>query len=243
MSGNPEEIRTDIEQTRNDLGRDVDALAEKVDPSKAVERQRDRLRDRMRNVRESVMGTPDDSTSQEAGSGALNRAGERAQDLAHEATDQLSEFGDQASQAVQNIPEKVSSGTRGNPLAAGLIALGAGWLAASLIPSSRMEQAAADTVKDRAEPLVEEAKSAAQEAGERLKPEAQEAAEAVKNTASQGIENVKDEGQGQAQDIKDDSQRAARHVKDSSSEKQCPQCRTNQQFSKTRAIYSYLHDH
>ena len=37
MSNNPEEIRTDIQRTQSALGRDVDALAEKVDPTKAME--------------------------------------------------------------------------------------------------------------------------------------------------------------------------------------------------------------
>jgi len=207
MSNNPEEIRTDIQRTQSALGRDVDALAEKVDPTKAMERQKDRLRDRVRNVSEKVMGTPDYDPRHDQSSGAL-----------HQASEQLSELKDQAGETVQNIPEKVSSGTRGNPLAAGLIAFGAGWLAATLIPSSRMEQDAAQQAKDRAQPLVDEAKSAAQEAGEHLKPQAQEAAQSVKETASRGAEHVKDEGKGHAQDLKEDSQQAARHVKDTANE-------------------------
>ena len=207
MTNNPEEIRTDIEQTRSELGRDVDALAEKVDPSKAVDRQKDRLRDRFRSAREAVMGSPDSDNQ-----------GNSASDALHQASDQLSHLGDQAGEAVQDIPDKVTSGTRGNPLAAGLIAFGAGLLASSLIPSSRMEQDAAERVKDRAAPLVEEAKSAAQEAGQHLKPQAQEAAQAVKDTAAEGAEHVKQDSKEHAQDLKDDSQRAARHVKDSTSE-------------------------
>ena len=207
MSNNPEEIRTDIQRTQSALGRDVDALAEKVDPSKAMKRQKDRLRDRVRNVSEKVMGTPDYDPRHDQSSGAL-----------HQASEQLSELKDQAGETVQNIPEKVSSGTRGNPLAAGLIAFGAGWLAATLIPSSRMEQDAAQQAKDRAQPLVDEAKSAAQEAGEHLKPQAQEAAQSVKETASRGAEHVKDEGKGHAQDLKEDSQQAARHVKDTAND-------------------------
>jgi gas vesicle protein len=207
MSNNPEEIRTDIQRTQSALGRDVDALAEKVDPTKAMERQKDRLRDRVRNVSEKVMGTPDYDPRHDQSSGAL-----------HQASEQLSELKDQAGETVQNIPEKVTSGTRGNPLAAGLIAFGAGWLAATLIPSSQMEQDAAQQAKDRAQPLVDEAKSAAKEAGEHLKPQAQEAAQSVKETASRGAEHVKDEGKGHAQDLKEDSQQAARHVKDAASD-------------------------
>lgn len=207
MSNNPEEIRTDIKRTQAEIGRDVDALAEKVDPAKAVERQKDRFRDRVRNASEKVMGTPEYDSRGTQGSGTLQQASE-----------QLSELKDQAGETVQNIPDKVTSGTRGNPLAAGLIAFGAGWLAASLIPSSRMEQQTAEQLKDRAAPLVDEAKSAAKEAGQQLKPQAQEAAESVKQTASQSAENVKDEGQSHAQELKEDSQQAARHVKDTARE-------------------------
>src|SRR5690625_7229979 len=108
------------------------------------------------------MGTPEyDPQGQD--SGALDQA-----------TEQLSELKDQAGETVLNIPEKVTSGTRGNPLAAGLIAFGVGWLAASLIPSSRMEQDAAGHVKDQAAPLVDEAKSTAQEASEHHKTQARE---------------------------------------------------------------------
>ena len=39
MSNSADEIRSDIERTRQDLGMDVDALADKVTPSKIVDRQ------------------------------------------------------------------------------------------------------------------------------------------------------------------------------------------------------------
>ncbi len=39
MSDSPEAIRADIERTRAELGLDVDALADKVNPSKVVDRQ------------------------------------------------------------------------------------------------------------------------------------------------------------------------------------------------------------
>jgi len=44
MSDSPDEIRADIERTRQELGSDVDALADKVSPSKIVDRQVDKVR-------------------------------------------------------------------------------------------------------------------------------------------------------------------------------------------------------
>lgn len=195
MTNDPDQIRAEIDRTRKDVGHDVDALAEKVDPKKAVGRKTDQIRDRVSDFRDSVMGSSDSSD----GPGMADRA---------------SEWADQTSQAMQDAPNKIKRQTRGNPLAAGLIALGAGWLIGSLIPSSRAEQDAAAKVKDRAQPMVEEAKSVAQEAGENLKPQAQEAAQTVKERATEGAQKVKDQGKDRAQQVRDESKRAAQNVKD-----------------------------
>lgn len=74
-----------------------------------------------------------------------------------------------------------------------------------------MAQDAAEKVRDRAEPLVDDAKSAAQEAGERLKPESQAAAENVRDTAARSAEHVKDASKDQTQDLKQNSQQVAHH--------------------------------
>ena len=63
MSDSPDEIRADIERTRHDLGRDVDALADEVSPSKIVDRQVDKVRGAFTSVRERVMGAADDAGS------------------------------------------------------------------------------------------------------------------------------------------------------------------------------------
>lgn len=146
MSNNPDEIRADIERTRGNLGRDVDALAEKVDPGRVVDRQTDRLKSRWRDMRESVFGSDDDDYH----SGEQGRAAQLAED---------------AGEAVREAPDTIRRRTRGNPLAAGAIALAAGWLVGSLLPASRPEQQAASAVKDKAQPLVADAKSVAQESG------------------------------------------------------------------------------
>ena len=212
MSNNPDEIRADIERTRHELSADVDALAEKASPTRAVHRQGDRVRERMSTIKESIMGSPVDPYSSTSSPGL----GGRAQDVQHRAGDMAHEVQHRAEDAVhglQQAPARVRSSTRGNPLAAGLIALGAGWLVGSLIPASRVEQQTAEKVKDQAAPVVAEAKSVAQEMGESLKPQAQEAMESVKDTAATGAEHVKAEGQDKAGQLKDESTQAARHVK------------------------------
>lgn len=188
----PNEIRAEIDRTRAEVGHDVDALAEKVSPLRAVGRQTDRIRERVDHVRESVMGSSE-------GPGVRDRTA----DLAHQAGD-----------AVGRAPGSVKRRTRGNPFAAGLVAFGAGWLVGSLIPASRAEQDAAQAVKEHSEPMVEEAKSIAQEAGGHLKPQAEQAAKAVQSRASEGAQEVKAQGQGHASHLQDETKRAGHRVKD-----------------------------
>ena len=53
----PDTIRREIEETRRNLSTDVDALADKVSPSQIAERQKEKVKGRLRGVQESVMGT------------------------------------------------------------------------------------------------------------------------------------------------------------------------------------------
>lgn len=190
---NPDEIREDIERTRADLGQDVDALADKVNPSKIVDRKTRRVRRGFTTLKEKVMGVADDA------GGSAHDAMSHVGDAAHHAGD-----------AVKDAPHKVASTTRGNPIAVGLIAFGVGWLAASLIPSSRAEQQVADKAKEAAGPLVDQVKEVAQETAEHLKEPAKDAAEAVKERAADAAHTVADEGKAAASDVKDEAQQAAR---------------------------------
>ena len=182
MTTDPNAIRSDIERTRAELGQDVDALADKVNPGKAVHRQTDKVRSAFMRAKDRVMGSASDAA--DSAQGAVHSAGE----------------------AVGQAPQRVASATRGNPIAAGLIVLGAAWLVSSLIPASRPERDMAEKAKDAAAPLVDEVKNAAQDAAEHLKPQAQEAVDAVKGRAGEGIDTVKTEGRVAAADVKDAAQ-------------------------------------
>lgn len=198
----PKEIRADIERTRAELGHDVDALVEKVDPAKAASRQTDKVKNQLSSIRESVMGAADQATSS-------------GQDTAVQAREQAGDLAAETRQAAKDAPTQIKNRTRGNPLAAGLIALGAGWLLGSLLPASTAEQNAATAVKDGAEPLVDEVKNVAQDMTETLTPQAQDAAESLKDTAGAAAKSVTSEGKHHATELKDSSQHAAQQVKDS----------------------------
>ena len=65
-------IRADIERTREELGGDVDALADKVRPSSIAHRQTDKIKSKLSSVKESVMGSVDDV--RDGGSAAVEKA-------------------------------------------------------------------------------------------------------------------------------------------------------------------------
>ena len=96
----------------------------------------------------------------------------------------------------------------------GLIAVGVGWLAGSLLPASDAEQRAAAKVKDSAAPKV--TKSAREMAGNLQEP-AQQAAESVKSTAADATAAVKDDAASSAQQVKEQAQDAKDAVQDSRS--------------------------
>lgn len=175
MTDSPDEIRADIEQTRRELGGDVDALADKVSPSKMVGRQTDKVKHALGSMRDKVMGAADDAGS------SLSDAGSHAVD----------------------VKDRVVAKAEGNPIAVGLIALGAGLLVASLIPASAKEKRIAADVKDQAQPLVDEVADVAKQIGTNLKEPAQDAVTAVKVAATDSVETVKDEAKSATAEVKD----------------------------------------
>ncbi|SFT92455.1 DUF3618 domain-containing protein [Arthrobacter sp. ov118] len=205
MSENPDVIRADIEATRARLGTNVDAVADKVTPSNIVRRQTDKVKESVKDavfgVKEKVMGAADHT----AGTvhPATGNAGAHQPAGAH-----LGEAG----AAIGDAPAQVKAKTQGNPLAAGLIAFGAGLLVSSLIPASEKEREAADGLKTAAEPLTAELTEAAKHVAEGLKGPAQEAMENVKATAADATGNVKAEGQNAVADLKDRAADAKDHV-------------------------------
>ena len=219
-SNDPDEIRADIERTRAALSNDVDDLAESVKPQSVAQRQVDKVKDAVGgavgNVRERVMGSPDDDydtgavgTVSDKASAARDTVTDKAYaakdavaDKAYAARDTVSEKASQAGEAVREAPTTVRRKAQGNPIAAGVIAFGLGMLVSSLIPSSEKERRAVSQLQDNLEPVKQKATEVAQDVGENLRPAAQEAAQSVKSTAQEGVENVKQEGQSAAQDVK-----------------------------------------
>jgi len=102
----PDQIRDEIEATRAELSGDVNALADSVKPSSVAKRQADKVRSGVSSLKDNVMGS--------------------AEDLGHNVKGTASGLGQSASDATSGTTTAVRRQTRGNPLAAGLVAFAAG---------------------------------------------------------------------------------------------------------------------
>jgi len=196
MAQSPEELRRDIEETRHALGRDVDALNEKVSPGRVVSRKVERTRQSVASLRDHVMGSTSSGVSS--------------------VSDQASSVGD----ALSGAPDVARQRTQGNPLAAGLVAFAAGWLVSSVMPATKAEQQAALALQDRAQDLAEPVKEQLSEMGDQvrsnLQESAQDAAESVQQSAQEAVEAVKSEGSDQAQHVTNEAKGSADSVRSSS---------------------------
>lgn len=194
MGTEPEELSTtqaDIEATRADLSRDIDELSDKVSPQRMMQRRRQAARGRLSSMKDKIMG----SASTRGGAAS---AGNRVSDSATSAVGSVTETAQGAAGSIQGR-------TEGNPLAAGLIAFGAGMLISALVPASEKEARAAqrmvETAKDQG--VVDEATSVGKEMGQHFQESATEAAQEVKAAAQDSTQTVTREGRSSAETVKD----------------------------------------
>ncbi len=220
-SSDPDVIRRQIEDTRRELSYDVDALNEKVNPARVVDRRMTAAKGRMTRMKERVMGSAQDTTARTQGM-ASNAAGSvqgtasnvagGVQGAASSAADSVQQAASTAVDTVQQAPDTIVRQTQGNPLAAGLIAFGVGWLVSSLLPATEKErqlaQQAETAVRENKDALLQPAKQVAQEIGEELRPAAQQAVDEVRSTAQDAAQTVKEEGQSAAQDVQGQAQQS-----------------------------------
>ena len=237
MAESTDQVKRDIERTREDLGYTLDALGQKVSPKQAARRRIARIRDAGVALKDRVMGTGSNvgtgvsdraSTVSDRTSAVTDRAsavteaaGERVGQVkdavaerASAVTEVAGERAGQVAEAVKSTPQTVRRQTEGNPFAAGIIAFGAGLLAGSLLPKTRTEEQLGPKVREN---IVEPVKSTAAEVGQELKSSVQESArtatEEVKSTAQEAAGQVKETAQQSAQDVKEQAQQSTEQVR------------------------------
>jgi hypothetical protein len=135
-------------------------------------------------------------SARESASDVVSRGADTARESVSHAREQVVHAGERTQQAAHEAVTGVREQTEGNPLAAGLVAFGVGWLVSSLMPASEAEQEAArraaEVARERGGPVLEQAKQAATDVGETLQSEAQEAAQHIKERAQEAAGTVKE---------------------------------------------------
>lgn len=205
----PEQIQRDIERTRASLSYDVDRLGQKVAPSQVIGRRVGRVKASATSLKERVMGSPDAGglrgVGGSVGSGASSAKG-AVGSAASTVGDAASSVGDAASsvgEAAAAAPQAVRRQTQGNPLAAGLIAFGVGWLASSLAPASQPERQLARAAEGKASELAEPMKEKAQEVAQNLQEPLQHSAEQVKQAATGAAGDTAEQARSAAEDVRE----------------------------------------
>jgi ElaB/YqjD/DUF883 family membrane-anchored ribosome-binding protein len=166
-----EDVRADIEATRDRMGGTLEAIGDRVSPGRVMERRANRVRNWGRSVSDRVMGT-----GQDVRSSLGDRAGN-------------------TSEALASVPDRIQSQAAGNPLIAGAIAFGVGFMIGGALPASQKEQELSERAVGAAQPLKDELQQAGKEAAEHLKEPAREAVDQLKATATSGVEEVKGKAQ------------------------------------------------
>lgn len=182
MTNNPDEIRAEIEVTRADLGTDVDALADKVTPSKIAHRQAGRMRNTFTRARDRVMG----STSELGEQGA-----------------------DAMADAAQTVRAKAEGNPLAVGLIAfGIGWLAASLIPASQKEkelASSVKDAAAPLVgeaKNAAKDVADSLQEPARHAADEVKQAAADAADDVKASAGSAVQDVTEHAQNAADEVR-----------------------------------------
>jgi ElaB/YqjD/DUF883 family membrane-anchored ribosome-binding protein len=187
MGQTTEELNAEIAGTRQSLAQDLDALQDKVSPSAVVQRRKEAMSYRVRNLGSRVMGT--------------------AYSVRQSAAGTASESTGRVSQTASGFADTAQERVEGSPLAAGMVAFGVGVVVAGLIPASDAESRASRKVVDTAKEqgVADGMRSTGQEMASGLGDKATEAAQEVKETAKQSASRVKDEASSSAGTVRSET--------------------------------------
>lgn len=185
-----DELRRDIEARRDDIGRDLYAIGDRVSPGRVAERTRNRASRRMASWKDRVMGSADQAASHIDATGAS-------------VTDRLDGL------RPSELSDRVEHRVEGSPLGMGLVAFGFGFVLGSLVPGTSSERRAAEAIEPQLQQTAREAASTAREAADHLAPQAQEELDAVRDDAAHAAAEVSERGRDEARAAVDEVRGAA----------------------------------
>jgi hypothetical protein len=186
-----DELRRDIASQREDIGRDLEAIGDRLSPGRMADRSKERTRRRVMTWREKIMGVAGDARS---------RMGDTAQMMGSAAPSSDASASDMVHEASDRVTERVE----GSPLVAGMVAFGIGFIAGSVLPASRQEQEVARSIEPQVQHLAQEAADTARSTGEHLAPVVKEEANAVKEDASEAASQVAGAAKSEMASARDD---------------------------------------
>ena len=205
MGKDADQLKRDIERTRGDLTGTVDAIGDRVSPGRIVERRANRVRLGARSVRDRVMGSASD---------AAGTVGDTASGTATSVKDTVSSAATAVKEAPSTVKAVATEKTEGAPLAVGIIAFGAGLVAAALVKPTEKESRIAQAAMDAAQPVKESLTEAGKELAGGLKDQGRQAVEEVKSTATSGAQDVKETARQASEQTAEMGRQAVTEVKD-----------------------------
>lgn len=172
MGENAEELKSDIAQTRAELGRDLDALGDRVSPRRMMERRRNRAGRWINDARDRILGTVTGPP--------------------HAAADHVSDAASSAVDMIESVPDRATQATRGNPGMAGMVAFGVGFLLGMALAPTDTEQQVVERLEPHLEPLKGELASSARDVADSVKETGREVADDLQASAKGHVESVKE---------------------------------------------------
>jgi hypothetical protein len=189
------ELRRNAERDRERMGETLDAIGDRLSPERVVERRKAAVGQGFRRMREAVMGSP----------GYVEPVAHRAREGASNvATNVASSAADTARSAAENVrqaPQMVADQTRGNPIAAGIVAFGAGMLFATMFPKTETEQQLIGDVRPTIDRAKEELQGTGRELAADVRDHAKDAAQQVSQAGKEAASNVTEQTKSSAQEV------------------------------------------
>ncbi len=190
MGQEPEALRADIEARRENMSETIDAIGDRVSPSRIAQRRVDKAKGWAGNVKVKVMGSPQPSVSSYSAPSSPS------------GVDHVKDAALHAKESVGNVPASVGRSTGGNPLVAGVIAFGLGAMIASLLPETEAEKSAVEKVQPQIDAAAHSVADSGHEALDTAKEAAQGAVADLKDTATTKAQEVKSQATDAAAEVK-----------------------------------------
>ena len=187
------------------------AAADPADPEggRAMGQSTEELTSQIEDTRQRMASDLDTLQDRVSPSAIVERRKQAVRGGLSAVKDKVMGSGQSAGDSVSSAASSAQERFEGAPLAAGVVAFGAGVVLASLLPASRMEAEAAhrvvDTAKEQGGPVLDDVRAAGAEVVESVKQQSAEAARHVKDSAQESVETVKDEGQASAGSVTDEA--------------------------------------